>query len=122
MPRKIRANLLLLCAMALLPGLDGCAHEPEALPLPEPSVEASALFDQRVKARFPPGSSLARLRTALATEQYIISDTTNPGALLPYAATRKAVNIVCQLAWTISWNTADDRVTAVAGQYHAVCP
>lgn len=105
--RQILACLTATCLCA-------CVESPPRIGqgLPANFAEARTAFDQRVKERFPVGSSESALVTELRREHFRIS---------PFSATREVSNFVCRLMYEVDWKAADGEITEVGGVFRPTC-
>lgn len=112
-------------ALAVLAGVPGLAqttlpserHELPALAkdLPSDFEEADAVFEARIRNRFPAGTSEQEMVETLASQGFSIA----PDRKI---ATFEDSNIVCRLIWRVSWETGSDRkLTGVDAVYGGLC-
>jgi hypothetical protein len=86
--------------------------------LPSNFEAASRVFDERVKARFPTGSSEALLMEELKSERFKVTKTVDPKGESSFSATREgAIWPVCGLAWNIHWTERAGRILRIDGDY-----
>jgi hypothetical protein len=79
-------------------------------------------FSERVRARFPVGSSEKELRVELRREHFPIGAATAREAPFQFVARVESSGlVVCRISWAILWSAQDDRITAINGRYSEVC-
>jgi hypothetical protein len=108
---------------AMFAALDllACADSPPTIGshLDASTAEASAVFDQRVKARFPVGSDEGHLREELVRERFvIIRDRDSP---FRFSATYSVSELFCRRDWSIRWNMDDGTITDIDGNFWLTC-
>src|SRR5215470_14150116 len=80
--------------------------------LPENYAQARPAFDQRVKERFPIGSTEAALVAELRRERFQIRETTQPRS-----ATRDVGQLVCRRTYVVDWSASDGKIAGISGNY-----
>jgi hypothetical protein len=92
--------------------------------LPNAFAEARPIFDQRVKARFPIGSSESELLGELRREKFTVTSLDQKSS--PYGYTKQATAEIarfpCRIWWLISWTAEANKITAIGGMYGSTCP
>ncbi len=121
------AFLLAGCALVLSSNrfwvwADGVGAVPLTRNLPDKTAEMQDVFDARVKARFPIGSSVADMLHELHKEGFAESNKVFPPDD-EHSATRKDGGTgVCSFTATVAWRPdRRDRVKTVSGNYMAFC-
>ena len=116
--RPIWMRFLPAVSMGLL--VCGCTESPPPIgsELPGNQALARALFDQRVKARFPVTSAESQMVEELRRERFKVTESSD--------ASRRSKAIrdiqgLCRRTWTISWTARAGQITDVAGAYGEVC-
>ncbi|MCP4316286.1 MAG: hypothetical protein GY789_09780 [Hyphomicrobiales bacterium] len=116
------ARCLLCLALAL--SASACAspsaHSVQNIPelgrdLPSNSwEEASGEFDERVKAAFPPPTTVSDLVTQLQAQGFDVDENKQ-------VARFEKSEVVCLLMWVIRWESKDGNVEDIVGHYGAGC-
>ena len=88
--------------------------------------ERPARFGQRVRERFPPGSSEAALVAELRREHFKIAPITWPAWSNPKGFTMQAryngtYYLACEIDWTIEWRADAGRISVIDAGYGDVC-
>jgi hypothetical protein len=114
-------NWLMLVPITL--GVSGCAASQPQIGrnLPSAFHDANVAFDERVKERFPIGSSESALLAELKHEGFKVSESTTEAAAFNFFALYDAPGFPCRLFWKVLWTSADAKITAIAGRYSGVC-
>jgi hypothetical protein len=100
----------------------GCSRPPPiGRDLPTDYGGTNPAFDERLKARYPIGSSLATLRGELRKEGFTIinHDFTNG---YQESAVVEISDFACKTSWSVYWSAnGAEEITALKGQYRTVC-
>jgi hypothetical protein len=102
-------------------GLLACADSPPTIGshLGGSAADASAVFDQHVKACFPVGSDESALRKELLGERFvIIRDKDSP---FRFSATYSVSELFCRQDWSIRWDVYAGKITNIGGKYGQIC-
>jgi hypothetical protein len=91
--------------------------------LPANFADANRAFDERIRARFPVGSSEGPLRDELRVEHFKISALTPAaGQGFGFSAQRGGeIFPACDLTWTVLWSADAGRITRIGASYYATC-
>lgn len=105
-------------AFAALVMLSGCSHDTPlpsiAADLPTDDVrQAEAEFNRRVVREFPLGTPVGAVRTRFKADGF---DAGESGADL----IRK--HFPCETKWSVRWQSASGKITAIHGIYGLMCP
>jgi hypothetical protein len=119
MPRALRIATLMLFG-----SLCGCVTPPPPIgaDLPTNIQEANSAFDERVKARFPPGSAESALTQELARERFTITTDAATPSRFQHVARRDSMRAMCDASWRISWNASAGTIQDIEGGFGAICP
>jgi hypothetical protein len=121
--RQLPADALKGIATILLSvALTACVAKPPPIgkDLPSNFAAARPVFDQRIKQRFPVGSSERELLGELARESFKINPSAH-AADSPRSASYESSSMVCKLLWVVDWSAEDGRITDIQGDYGSVC-
>lgn len=102
-------------------GLFACADSPPTIGshLGGSAADASTVFDQQTKARFPVGSDENALRAELVRERFvIIRDKDSP---FRFSATYSLSELFCRQDWSIRWDMNAGKIAAIGGKYWLTC-
>jgi hypothetical protein len=118
---SMRRHIAFVALAAL--SFTACADSPPPIgrELPAVFAEARPVFDKRVRQRFPVGSEEAKLLAELHSEAFTLKEASDPSTRYRYSATYTAHKLVCNLSWTVSWNSEKGKITDIAGDYGATC-
>lgn len=117
-----RWNVLL--TILILSGLCGCTTMPPpplGAELPADFETARAQFNQRVKERFPAGTSEQSLLEELRQQRFHVEPASSPALGNTSYASYHAEGFPCARRWTLEWNAEQGRITAIEGLYRAIC-
>jgi hypothetical protein len=106
----------------LLIVLAGCSRPPPlGRDLPTDYVGTNPVFDKRLKARYPIGSSVTALRGELRKEGFtIISHDFSSD--YQESAEFSISDFACRDSWSVYWSADNDgKITAEKGRYRNVC-
>ncbi len=113
--------MVLLASLAL----SACATPGPRLgrDLPANFADANRAFDERVRARFPVGSSELLLRDELRAEHFKIGAVTPKGSAGYQFNAEHGGSIIpaCDLEWTVYWAADDGRIVRIGASYYATC-
>lgn len=87
--------------------------------------QKSIEFNQRIKRKFPLGSSVSSLKVELTRNEFSIAPRSawSGESHFDHWAARNGNNIKgpCSEVWTISWNEKLDKITDIAGSFGLMC-
>jgi hypothetical protein len=115
-------------ALILTSCLSSCADHAPPIGRHLGSADAHTDFDRRVQARFAIGTSEEELLAELQKEGFKISGGNANSMHYPSptqfrsAAEYSADQFPCSQGWTILWSADHGKVTAIAGDFIAICP
>lgn len=90
--------------------------------LPRETVKMSPAFDNRVKARFPVGTSVKTMASELIKERFTREDWSDLPGQEHYARHYDGGAPVCKLLASIYWKSDEnDRLTSIRGEYQVTC-
>ncbi len=115
----MRSSRILATFTAL--SLLACADSPSIIGshVGASATDASAAFDQQVKARFPAGSDESALRAELVRERFvIIRDKDSP---FRFSATYSASELFCRRDWIVRWDLNAGKIADISGKYWLTC-
>ncbi len=110
-----------ILAMFAALGLSACADSSPTIgsQLGASADESSAVFDQRVKARFPVDSDENALRAELVRERFvIIRDKESPTR---FSAAYSVSELFCRRDWIVRWNVNAGKIADIGGKYWLTC-
>lgn len=84
--------------------------------LPSNYDEGERIFDERVRATFPIGSSEAALIQALRRQGFSV----DPGPRWASATIKRG--LIIKTIWSVRWRAEADRVREIWGVYGAIAP
>jgi hypothetical protein len=118
------SHALRIAALVLSVSVAACVTPPPPIgrDLPPLVADARVAFDQRVKTRFPVGSSERALQDELAREHFNVSAETTTPARWQYVARRDSAQLMCDTHWLISWNSSGGTIQEIAGEFGQLCP
>ena len=86
--------------------------------LPSNIKEASELFDARVKAIYPMGTSEERLIANLRKQGFVPSSLRKDWGRAVFTQKSLLVNTI----WTVSWQAENGKIVLIRGSYHLLGP
>lgn len=107
-------------------GLAGCALNlgpAIGRNLPSDPAQAQRVFDQRVRQRYPIGSSEAALIDDMRVEGFGIATNSQspPDRFSKFAIQCGYISIATTHGWEIEWSAANGRLTDIAGVFMPQC-
>jgi hypothetical protein len=84
--------------------------------LPPKYDEGERVFDERVKAEFPIGSSEARLIKALRSQGF------PPASSTDMASATITRGLIMKTIWSVRWRAKEDRIEDIWGVYGGIAP
>lgn len=113
---------LYLSAVAGAVLLCGCAKSdpPMAKGLPKPIVD-DTYFDERVRQRFPVGTSPDNLVAELREEDFIVDHFHSLSRRYEHSARFEISSLVCKQTWNIEWSVQVGKISAIKGSYRDYC-
>ena len=114
-------GIVLLCSALAVAGCQG-APPPLGAGLPGGTwATVSQVFDARVKARFPVGSSESSMLLELGRQKFLLSLPLTVGARYSVTAVRDVPGFPCRRHWSVTWSTHSGLITDIAGSYSGTC-
>ncbi len=86
--------------------------------LPSNIQEASRIFDARVKATYPEGSSEERLVDELLRQGFVLKRQHADWKCAVF--TRRSLLI--NTNWSVCWRAENDKIVSIGGTYHLLAP
>jgi hypothetical protein len=78
-------------------------------------------FDDRVRQRFPIGSSEEALVAELRREEFSIREVREPDGPYRFSATYDIHGFTCRDSWTIEWAVVHERIAMIQGVSRQIC-
>jgi hypothetical protein len=120
---KTTATLLDLFTILSLLSILGCTDTAPKLgrDLPRSWSDQTPYFDERVKERFPIGSSESTMISELRSERFSVRDAAGLDGSYNFAAVYEQAGIPCREAWTVLWSANGGVISQIHGRYRQVC-
>ena len=122
MSRNIALPLSITAVM-----LSGCVTAPRmSAHTPFTLNETSARFEERIRARFPIGSSEVALTRELRSEHFKIGSFDVPAQSNPEGFTSQAIYngsyyVACEIDWHVWWRADGGRIAVISASYGDTC-